>query len=234
MRAQSLLALLLRSALLLSLGLALASRAEAQPAVQRVSADAKGAVGGGILGAEIGFMTTALLVNAGVSELDEAWAYILFPSLGAVGGAVAGYFILEDPTQTDAAGMVTQRGFPEVSIAVLAVSLALIVPTFVGVLALTAYDPGRDQEPGPTSDDEGAEAGSGRSRPRRAAQEGPARRSANGILAGGPGLFRWDRGALLLGLPIVRTRDAYAAEEHERLSLRPQQDLEIPLMSGVF
>lgn len=216
-----------------------ANRAEAQcdpsgaMCVNRVSADGKGLLGGLVLGAEIGFITNALIVNAGVRELDEWWAWILIPAVTGAGGAVGGYFALEDPMQ-DA----MTRGFPEVAVAVFAVSMALIVPTFVGVLALTAYSPGpdiggtgatSDEDAGAAGDEEFSDDGNPPAEPTEGAQSARER-----VLAGGPGALRFDRGRVLLGIPMVHTADTYTAEERAHLQLPQSADLHVPLVSGVF
>ncbi|HEY8431913.1 MAG TPA: hypothetical protein VIL20_26230 [Sandaracinaceae bacterium] len=215
-----------------------ASSAQAQcmPSMtcNRVGADGKGALGGGILGAEIGFITTALIVHAGAREIDEWWAWILFPAIGAAGGAVAGYFGLEDPTQMGPMGTVT-RGFPEVAVAVFAVSMALIVPTFVGVLALTAYSPGPDQGgSGATGDEDAGGADEGVPDEPAAEPEEGAQSAIERVMAGGPGLLRFDRGRVLLGVPMAHGADTYTDEERARLLLPMSADLRVPLVSGTF
>ena len=130
---------------------ATAPRAQAQcdvasPTCNLVSADVKGRSPGGFSGRRIGFMIPAIIIGAGAHELDEVWAWIVFPVAFAAIGAVVGYFTLEDPqTGVNSAGQPV-RGFPEVSVALLAISMALVIPTFVGVLALTSYGP--EPEPG--------------------------------------------------------------------------------------
>lgn len=197
--------------------------------VNRVTATAKGTLGGGILGAEIGFIVPALLVSAGARELDEPWAWILFPVIGAAGGAVAGYFALEDPTQVDATtGEVTQ-GFPEAAVAVLAVSMALVVPTFVGVLALTSYSPGpSDDGSGASGEDDEGESDSGES------DESATASALRRTLAGGPGLLRFANGGVLLGVPMVHSAQSFTEEERAHMRLGGMQDLRVPLVSGTF
>ncbi|MGF1466534.1 MAG: hypothetical protein ACFCGT_10400 [Sandaracinaceae bacterium] len=199
------------------------------PCVRRVSADAKGIIGGGILGAEVMFLTNALLVRAGARALDEWWAWVLFPTLGATGGALLGYFILEEPGRgVTMPGMPPQsRGYPEAAVATLTVSLALIIPTMVAVLALTAYNPGDDaQRSPPPPDDDGGGAGG----------EDPPPEASLGarLLAGGPGLVRVDRGRVRLGLPMLGGIARYTDEERAALNLPPASDLHLPLVSGAF
>lgn len=210
-----------------------ASRAAAQcppdmmtPTCNRVGTDGKGLLGGLILGAEIGFITNALVVNAGVRELDEWWAWTLIPAVTAAGGALGGYYGLEDATQADGT-----RGFPEAAVAVFAVSMALIVPTFVGVLALTSYSPAPDSGAGATGDEDAVD----EAPPPEGNPDAELARSAHErVLAGGPGALRFDRGRLLLGLPMISTADSFTSEERAHLHLPTSSDVRIPLVSGVF
>ena len=101
----------------------------AMPATcSHVTPDAKGIIGLGLIGAEIGFIVPALVQEA--MHTNEWWPYLVFPALGAVAGGIGGWGV-EQATQ----------GQPEVDVALLAIGMALIVPTLVGTLALTAYDP---------------------------------------------------------------------------------------------
>jgi hypothetical protein len=83
----------------------------------------KGTVGGGLIGAELGFVIPAL------AGARDAWMYIVFPVLGAGGGAVGGYFLLDKPDHAEAA------------VATLVAGMALAVPALVVTLAATAYEP---------------------------------------------------------------------------------------------
>jgi len=187
-----------------------------------VGADGKGILGLGIIGAEIGFMIPALIVSAGARELDEWWAYVLFPAVFGAGGAVAGYYALEEPSSVVAGRRV--RGFPEAAVAMMAVGMALIVPTFVGVLALTSYSPGASEGTGATGDEDAAEDAD-------ESEEASARRR---VLAGGPGLLRFDQGRLLLGVPMVSSQDTFTQEERAHMQLGVAQDVNVPVVSGVF
>lgn len=89
-----------------------------------LKADFKGAVGGGLLGAELGFVIPALAGAKGV------WPYIVFPVLGAGGGAVGGYFLLEKGD-----------GHPELAVGALTLGMALVVPAMVATIAATSYRP---------------------------------------------------------------------------------------------
>lgn len=257
-----------------SLTLAPAS-AEAQctmssPTCSHVTPDAKGMIGLGLIGAEIGFIVPALIQDA--MHANEWWPYLVFPALGAVGGVIGGYF-LEVETRARPAD---PDGTPEVAVSMLAIGMALIVPTMVGTLALSAYDPndvaqqqgsgeegedlvepeeirdettteavqvedtseappsGEGGDVAPSSDGSGGDGG-GASSP---SDGGGAslRRRMDSLLAGGPGILRFDgRGRqVLLGLPMVRSLATFTLEETRSLQLAPSADVHIPVISGTF
>ena len=58
------------------------------------------------------------------------WPYIVFPVLGAGGGAVGGYFLLEKGD-----------GHPELAVGALTLGMALVVPAMVATIAATSYRP---------------------------------------------------------------------------------------------
>lgn len=88
---------------------------------QPVSADWVGVSGGVLVGAEL-----VLGIEAAFG-VDETWALIVFPILGAAGGGVGGYFL--------------EQASPEGAVAMLVTGLAALIPTAVAVSASTAYDP---------------------------------------------------------------------------------------------
>jgi hypothetical protein len=110
------------------LSAALPSGASAQAVTDAtpITADWKGALGCGLLGAELGFVIPA------VAGMDETWAFIVFPVIGAAGGAAGGYFGLEKGDHV------------ELAVASLTLGMALIIPTLVFTLSQTAYDPTED------------------------------------------------------------------------------------------
>lgn len=205
-----------------------------------VGASGKGILGLGIIGAEIGFMLPAIIVGAGAHELDEWWAYVLFPVLFAGGGAVAGYFLLEEPTQVvtppPPGTAFRQQGYPEAAVAVLAIGMALIVPTFVGVLALTSYSPGGDSgdNDGATGEEDAADDDGGEESPSNDAVRDEEASAYRRMMAGGPGFFRYDQGQLLLGIPMAYATDSFTAEEREHMRFTGSRDYIVPVVSGVF
>jgi len=105
------------------LAAALAAPLEARAAQDDEPVEAVGVgVSGGILaGAEL-----VLLLEAAIG-VDETWALVVFPILGAGGGGAGGYYLRE--------------ASPEAAVGVLVGSLALLIPTALAVTAVTAYDP---------------------------------------------------------------------------------------------
>ena len=100
------------------------SAVQAQP--QQVEAPYKGTIGLGLLGAELGMVIPA------VAGLHEAWAFVVFPVLGAGAGAVGGYFGLDEGGQT------------ELAVASITAGLVLAIPSLVLTLSATSYDPSED------------------------------------------------------------------------------------------
>jgi hypothetical protein len=85
------------------------------------------AIGKGIVGGALVLSELTLTIEAAVG-VKPWWGYALGGGLGAVGGAIGGYFI------ADAAG-------PEIPTGMLIGGLVLAVPTTIFVLSQTAYRP---------------------------------------------------------------------------------------------
>lgn len=200
-------------------------------------------VGLGLIGLEIGFIVPALIQEA--AGTNEWWPYLVFPALGAAGGIVGGYFMEQET-----------RNSPEVDVAFLAVGMALVVPTVVATLALTAYEPGQEaggqvggeeaefEDETTTEAVQDSEFGDEASEP---APEPSSPSSTDGgesslrartqrLLAGGPGILRFDGQGrqVLLGVPMISRRATFTAEETEALNLAPATDVHVPLVSGTF
>lgn len=94
----------------------------------RVKGDIAGTVGLGLLGAEVG-----VLLTPAFNLQDHWWAWVLFPALGAAGGAVAGVFAFE-PRNPD----------PAITISILGAGMLLAVPAVVGGSALKSVRQGRN------------------------------------------------------------------------------------------
>jgi hypothetical protein len=239
-------------AVALSLGLSLAApqRVQAQctgPSCTLVRPDGKGIIGLGLVGAELGLIIPAL---AGVR--DEWWPYVVFPLIGAIGGGIGGWAV-EQNTPNDA----------EVDVALMVIGMALVVPTIVGTLALTAYQPPAEssesdedwEEPEDISGggteveatSEGGEAPAegtsteGGSTEGSSESTGPTSSAGSRmreVLAGGRGLVRFELGGeaprLLVAAPLPYSQSSYTAEERASLLLNPQSDFIVPVLSATF
>lgn len=202
------------AAITLALSLAVTAvdpvRAHAQtPAPAQQESGFKGLFGLGILGAELG------LVIPAAAGLDQWWALVIFPAIGAAGGALGGYYGLDQNNQLEA------------STAILAISIALIVPSVVLTVALRSYD--ADDDDVEQVDDEAAPASPA------AEAEASARRRSESIARAGSGLVRRSEYGLHLGMPGVAvsgrgptTRDDFL------MGVRPTTEVRISLFSGVF
>lgn len=84
-----------------------------------VKGNIAGTVGLGLLGAELG-----LILTPACKLQDHWWAWVLFPTVFAAGGAVAGALAF-DPGSPD----------PAVTVSLLAAGMVLAVPAVVGAIA---------------------------------------------------------------------------------------------------
>jgi peptidoglycan/LPS O-acetylase OafA/YrhL len=104
----------------------------AQSAGEQAKGDIAGTIGLGLLGAELG-----LILVPAVKLQDKWWAWALFPTVGAAGGAVAGVFAFDPGSPS-----------PAVTVGILGAGLALVVPAIVGAVA---WKNARDNAPAPDS-----------------------------------------------------------------------------------
>lgn len=100
----------------------------------QVKGNIAGTVGLGLLGAEVG-----LLLPPAFKLQDHWWAWVVFPTVTAAGGAVAGALLFEprDPG-------------PAVTVSLLGAGVALAIPAIVGAIALKNMRQRQEeaQEPG--------------------------------------------------------------------------------------
>lgn len=196
------------------------STAAAQPAEpQRIDASPKGLLGLGFIGAELGLTIPAL------AGLDDAWALIVFPVVGAAGGAVAGHFAIDN------------RGNEKAAVATLTLGLALVVPALVLTLWATRYDP--DDEEAIESSTSGEEAEQGEEAADEAApaeEAAPAAAAArrDAVARAGTGLLRLGQGGLQLGLPGVSLVPSYTREELALFGGGQTNEVRLSLFTGAF
>ena len=203
--------------------LACAGTARAQDESAPVSAKGKGIAGGGLLGAEVALLTEALL------GVQPTWAYLV----GGVGGAGVGAF----------GGYYAERAeSAKPALYLLAGGMALVIPTAVAVLSVTAYQPPADytedqapeaeepdaEPPQPESgDDEFGMRGGGRSgkhaeylhihRPFRV-----------------PPLVSLAAGSLSVGVPALELRDAFTQRELFEYGLNQTTEVRLELFGAAF
>jgi hypothetical protein len=167
----------------------------------------KGMFALGIFGAELG------LVIPAAAGLDEWWALVVFPVIGATGGALAGYYGLD------------RNGQVEASTAILAISIALVVPSVVLTVALRSYDADDD---GSVGDDDGDQEVT-------VSEDAEARRRSQSIARAGSGLLRRSEYGLHLGMPGVAVSNRGATTRDDFLmGVQPATEVRISLFSGVF
>lgn len=174
----------------------------------------KGAIGLGMIGAEIGFVLPAVI------GLHEAWAFIVFPLALGAGGAVGGYFAFDEPNS------------PEAGVAMLAAGIALIIPALVLTLALTTYDPGgEDEAEAPEEGDYSEEFDEGGQSP--PAEESAGRRARERLVAGG-GLIHVGTRDVSLGVPALTVRPSLSAREASLYGDSQSAEVHVPVVSGAF
>jgi hypothetical protein len=177
--------------------------ASAEKSKQTVSADYKGMVGLGLIGAELGFVVPT------VCGLRETWSLIIFPIVGAGGGAAAGYFLLEKGD-----------GHPTAAVSVLVAGMALVIPAAVITVWATSYRPSDEPTTVPS-------AFSVKVNARRANAQQMAR-------AAGSGLVRWSPDGVFLGAPAITPIVTGATTTDKGFVLQPRSELRVALVSGKF
>lgn len=204
-----------------------------------VVVDGKGIVGGALLGAEL------VDITIGIVGVEEAWPYLVFGGLGAVGGAFAGFGV-EQATST---------GPAEPALFMLAGGLTLIVPTLVIVLNATSADPPVEEadfpdepaaDPPPASPGAppggGGSVGVGASTSRREAapsRKDPARAAVARRATPAPAAPRMTavdlrEGDLALGLPAVQVRPLYSSQELARYGVAQGTEVRVPVLGAAF
>lgn len=182
-------------------------------AASELEAMPKGAIGLGLLGAELGTMIPAW------AGMNQTWGYVVFPIVGATGGALAGYYLLDSPNH------VTW------SVVVLAAGMAMIIPTIVISLTATAYDPDEEHTAVEVErlDDVASpdEVESGNAEPVDEFDESRVGPSLHERIAGGSGLFRRVAGEWQLGVPGLGIERSPASDGD-------RAELSFSLLSGSF
>ncbi|HEX4512663.1 MAG TPA: hypothetical protein VH054_03980 [Polyangiaceae bacterium] len=197
----------------------------------------KATIGGAFLGAEV------VAIPMGIAGVKAGWAYAVFPPLGAVGGAIGGYFMDKayDDSKTAAYG----------SAFMLAGGMALIIPAIVLMLNATRYHPSADAtedrapknvgpEANPGSSGGGAvvpTSGGGTSAP-------PPSSGTSGTPSTGGGgnqppyvplsLVDMHQGTLRMGIPVPEVHNAYSMQQLKELGVRQATELRVPVFKLAF
>ena len=155
--------------------------------------------------------------------LDDTWALVTFPIVGAAGGAIAGHFLIDN------------NDSPRLGVAALVTGLALVVPALVLTLSLTAYDPDddADEDGGAMEEIDGEEGDTVTEPPAEVETETAALHRARVARAGG-GLLRMGETGLLVGVPNVSLVPTYTPEELSLFGGTQSNELRLALISGAF
>jgi hypothetical protein len=179
------------------------AHAQALPS-ETIRATPKATIGLGLVGAELG------LIIPSAAGLTKPWALTVFPAVGAAGGALTGYFALDEP------------GRAKGSVAALVVGLAGVLPAILVAVRGVRKERQEAYEP-PTVEV--------RSEKEQRAFE---------LVEAGPGLLRRSRSGLRVAMPGVSfgrrpALDAETAGQGGVLGgLQGRTEMRLSLASGVF
>jgi hypothetical protein len=213
------------------LAAALASSSEAN-AAGPVGPDYKGTVGGAFLGAEV------IVIPMGAAGVNKGWPYFVFGGLGAVGGAVGGYFLDQHFNG--------QGGPAEPSVYMLAGGMALIIPALVVSLNATAYrppdgdrvEPANNRpaaEPPTASPDAPPPAPPPPTAPGASYQYRSRYRAASAAMPHIPtSLLDVYAGKLGAGLPAPQVRQLYTQAEMSRYGVSQGTEIQFPFIKAMF
>lgn len=190
--------------------------AQTTPMPTQVESVPKGAIGLGLVGAELG------LVLPTAFGLAETWSMIVFPIVGGAAGAIGGYFAFDEPNSAEG------------GVAMLAIGMALVVPAMVLTLVFTSYD--GDDDVAPEDENEGnfdeEFGGDADASARRDSAQGV--QDAQERIAAGAGLVHVGSRSLSLGVPGVSVRPSVTAEEVQRYGGEQTAEVHLPVVSGSF
>lgn len=194
-------------------------------AVSSVSVDAKGVVGGALLGAEVVDLTI------GIIGVNRAWPYIVFGAAGAVGGGIGGYFVEQETRDT-----------PEAALYMLAGGMALVIPTVIVSLNATMYKPpeGTSTTTVEPADNQPAQSPSQIQAPMPTQLPPPAQtrlrlRSPSELREHVSfSLVDVHRGSLALSVPALQIRPLYSPREMWTYGVQQGTEVRLPLFQASF
>jgi len=193
----------------------------------------KGTIGGAFLGAEVVAMPMAI---AGVRA---GWAYAVFPPLGAVGGAIGGFFM--DKAYDDASAKTPSNAYG--SAFMLAGGMALIIPTIILMLNATRYHPSAEATEDHAPTNTGPEANPGKPGGNAVTPSGdtaapPPASSSGGASTQPPyvplSLVDVHEGSLRMGIPVPEVHNAYTPQQIKELGVAQTTELRVPVFKLAF
>lgn len=184
-----------------------------------VTPTGKGVVGGGLLGAE------AVCITMGAIGVERAWPYLVFGGVGAVGGAIGGYFV-------------EQTGVAEPSLYMLAGGLALVIPTLIISLNATTYKPPEtDRQNEPATIEPATEAPTPGPAPATTRREhrGPTLAQGRRAVPHIPlSIVDVYKGKVALGVPALELRPLYSSRELWQYGVSQGSEVRMPLFQAMF
>ncbi len=200
---------------------------------EEVSPNAKGIIGGALLGGELVCVTEALI------GIRSPTAYIVGGGLGAVAGGLAGFGLEKGAAKGSA------------SVVLLAGGIALVIPALVITLNATSFqgDPNAREDRAPTNSPP-ANPGSVGGTPVVGVQPAPAPAAP----AGGGGapatpapaaaapapvapptsLISLSPSTLRVGMPVPQAHDAFSAQERRQLGMAQVTELRLSVVNVTF
>jgi hypothetical protein len=229
-------------------GVMIAAAAPAMANDSPVSGTGKGIVGGALLGEETGLVVLSL------AGAKQTWMYLTIPTALAIGGGVAGHFIEDGKTGTDA----------QLPVYMLAAGMALIIPAVVITLSANTYNPGsEDSTPpeavgtdtgtgglgvqvtggststtsgSPSVPTPGASSGTGNptTGPMPPPKHKPSKDDGASLRLRSPALVNLDDTRLVLSVPIVQLNPVYTREEIKQYGVEQRYQVEAPIFNVAF
>lgn len=200
---------------ILAIGLLLALAPRAAEA-REASGKFKGAIGGGLLGAEV------VLLTESAFRVKSSWAYLAGGVGGGALGTVGGYYLIEKDHGA--------RG----PIYLLAGSLALVIPTLLAVLSASQFEPPTTYRQELPADGEPALEEVPEEAPEAVQEREGARRELAPSRARTARAVERDATPLALQLPSVAITPTFSDVELQTFGLSQRTELHVYVLSGVF
>lgn len=194
----------------------------------------KATIGGAFLGAEV------VAIPMGIAGVRAGWAYAVFPPLGAIGGAIGGFFMDKayDDSKTSAYG----------SAFMLAGGMALIIPTIILMLNATRYHPSANATEDHAPTNVGPEANPGKPGGNAVSpSSGGSSAAPPPATSGGGGnqppyvplslvdvRLHHEGGAFRMGIPVPEVHNAYTLREVKELGVAQTTELRVPVFKLAF